>query len=441
MLQQIRLGYFNNKNFIRILSYSLLSVLLLIVTWLVDYQHPMLKEAIPPVLLLSTKVSTSFLSNLSGVFLTVSTFTLTTILTILNYYSNSFTPRIVQDFIDKPHVLSLFGIFIGGFFYSVTALFFLQNLSEDVMVISGTIAVFYAIVSMFAFVLFVRRVLRDIKFENVIHNVYQQANKLIVKEAEQRKNSERYDSNQITTGINIFGNSTGYLYDINRSALLTLLKDFPSELVITKKIGEYVPKGVYMATLYLSEEDALDKGKETDLLQAISNALIINTVKNESQDYHFELTNLIEIALKALSPGVNDPNTAISCIKKLALLLGQLFSTENNFIVLAEDEQSKIVYQSYSVEEEMYLTFNQILFYGKSDPLVANAILESVSMIYMISADVAKKEVRAFFDFVYEVCDQALTTSLDKKMLARIKENFETNRDNLSDKKAVREAD
>ncbi|MGT2665913.1 DUF2254 family protein [Streptococcus rifensis] len=441
MIQKVKLGYFNNRNFIRIISYSLLSVALLLITWLFDYRLPGLKTYLPDFLLLSTNVSTSFLSNLSGVFLTVTTFTLTTILTILNYYSSSFTPRIVQDFIDKPHVLSLFGVLIGGFFYTVLALFFLQNLSEDVMVISGTIAIFYAVTSMIAFVLFVRRVLRDIKYDNVIDNVFAQANRLIITESEQRKSSERYDAEKFQSKLNIFGQSTGYLYHIDHKALLTTLKDIPCELVITKKIGEYIPKGVYIATLNFLNQNELSHEEEIELAKKISNALVFNTVKNESQDYHFEITNIIEIALKALSPGVNDPNTAIICINKLALLLGKLFSSQNHFILLASNDNAKVVYHSYSVEEEMYLTFNQILFYGKSDPAVARAILESIYLIYMISDRSAQAEVKKFFQYSYTLCLEALSSKLDQDMLSRIKDDFDQNKDHVSDEKALRSAD
>lgn len=219
MLRQFKLAYVNNQNSIRMISFSLISVLLLILTWIFDYGYPQLKDQLPQVMLLSKEVSTSFLSNLSGVFLTVTTFTFTTILTILNHYASTFSPRILQDFIEKPNVLSLFGIFIGGFFYTVLALFFLSNLSDDVMMVSGTIGVFYAIASMIAFILFVRRVLKGIRVDDVIETIYQKAYNLVNQEAQARQQSERYDPEGIVDGIKIYGKSTGYFYDIDSEAL------------------------------------------------------------------------------------------------------------------------------------------------------------------------------------------------------------------------------
>ncbi|WP_341931815.1 DUF2254 family protein [Streptococcus pluranimalium] len=439
MFHQVKLVIFNNKNFLRILQYSLLSVLLLILTWMFDYSFPHFKDNLPQVFLLSKEVSTSFLSNLSGVFLTVTTFTFTTILTILNYYGSSFTPRILQDFIDKPNVLSLFGIFIGGFFYTVIALFFLSNLSDQTMVISGTIAVFYAVASMIAFMLFVRRVFKDIKVGNVIDTIYDNAVILVDKEADARKHSERYNRDDIVDGIQIYGQSTGYLYEINHELLKQTLKDFKCELVITKKIGEYIPKGMYIATLNLMDEIEMFEEEENELLKSISEAFVINISKNDQQDYHLEITHLIEIAIRALSPGINDPYTAMTCIDKLSLLLGRLFSSRNHFLVSNFGTNTKVIYQTYSVEEEMYHTFNQILYYSKGEPTMAQSILENIYLIYMISDESAQPQVMNFFYYAYEFCEDALESALDKKKVRGIKDDFEQNRDRQSDKKAMRE--
>lgn len=59
-------------------------------------------------------------------------------------YSDSFSPRTVQDFIDKPNILSLLGIYIGGFFYTVLALFMVQNIDSQRPLVSGTISQIFA---------------------------------------------------------------------------------------------------------------------------------------------------------------------------------------------------------------------------------------------------------------------------------------------------------
>lgn len=83
-MERIKVFLQNHRNIIKITRYSLVSFLLLILTWVVDYRYSYAKGYFPSLLLLSKDVVAQFLSNLSGVFLTVTTFTFTTILTVLN---------------------------------------------------------------------------------------------------------------------------------------------------------------------------------------------------------------------------------------------------------------------------------------------------------------------------------------------------------------------
>ncbi|MGY3776696.1 DUF2254 domain-containing protein [Helcococcus sueciensis] len=433
-MKKIRLLYDNNRNIIRITRYIFLSIVLLIITWFFDYKNPELKLNLPNILLLSPEVTSSFLSNLSGTFLTVSTFTFTTILTVLNKYSDSFTPRIVQDFIDKPNVLSLFGVFIGGFFYTVLSLFMIQNIESELPLISGTIGIFYAIVTMISFILFVKRVLKDIKVDSVIENLYTNASKLIDKESERRRLAERFSIDNWEESHKIYANKSGYLYSINANKMIKIIEDSEYEIIINKRIGDYVLENMYIGELNVSKKLDIDKEEKEKLLKKISDNIIINIRKNDTRDYHHEITNIVEIALRALSPGINDPNTASEAINKIGILLGKLFSSKNFYQILDEDENSKIIYNNYSAKEELSLSYNQILHYGKADPEVAKAILLSIFMIYYVSDQSVHEEIEKFFIYCYEECKDAMTNKSYIDQLDQIYKDFEEERDEIMNK-------
>lgn len=441
MFNKIKLFFVNNRNFIRIVRYILISFGFLIITWVIDYKYPDFKENLPGIFLLSSDVTSSFLSTLSGTFLTVTTFTFTTILTVLGKYSDSFTPRIVQDFIDKPNVLSLVGVYIGGFFYTVLALFMVQNIDSKTPLLCGTIAIFYAIGAMISFILFVRRVLKDIKASNVIENVYEEAHVLVEEEAKKRKESERFEKEDYLDEIKIYAYDTGFLYDIDSDDLLNNLKYIKCELVIEKKIGEYVAKGMYIAKLYTYDKLDLDEEQKKEFLSKLSSLMLINVSINDFKDYHHEITNLVEIAMMALSPGVNDPNTAIEAIRKISFLLGKLFSTKNCYVVLEENESAKIIYKGYTIKEELYNAYSQIIHYGKEDPMVSRAILNGLYLVYMASEKSVKSQIKEFMDYVYDICINSVQYDMDKEGLNIIYRDFNINRDDQSDYDAIREDD
>lgn len=434
MIEKIKLTYSNNRNIIKIVRYIFLSFVFLFITWFFDIKYPFLKSEMPEILLLTPEVTSSFLSNLTGTFLTVSTFTLTTILTVLNKYAGSFTPRIVQDFIDKPNVLSLFGVFIGGFFYTVLSLFMIQNVDSETPLISGTLGIFYAIAAMISFILFVKRVLSDIKVGNVIENIYNNADKLIAKESEKRKIAERFDSGDWEETYKIYANDSGYLYGISAEKLLNLLKDNKYEIVINKRINDYVLKGMYIAKLNLLKDLDMDQEKKDKLFKKISSNIVINVKKNDTKDYHHEITNLVEISLKALSPGINDPNTASEAIIKIGILLGKLFSSENFYQILEEDENAKIIYNSYSAKEELQLSYNQILFYGKADPEIAKTVLNSIYMVYIVADKSVHREIEMFFSYCYNLCKEAMDNQSYRDQLDEIYKDFEQKKDDSMDR-------
>ena len=423
MLAKIKLWGFNHKNSLRISKFLILTVSLLLVTWIFDHQYIAIKSYIPKQLLLSVEVSVDFLSNISGIFLTISTFCFTIIVTVLNKYSSSISPRMLQSFIDRTGVIGLYGIFVSGFFYSVISILLLQDIAPDQHVVAGSFGIIYSIIAMLSFIAFSRQVLDNLQVSNIIENIFNDCEKLIDKEVELRKKAKHYEEGDESTKLSIVAESSGYLFDIKSDAIFKELNGIKAEFVINKRIGEYTTKGESVGELNIFQ-CKLDDNDKKELKEKLSPLFIINTYNNR-EDYHRGIVNLTEIANMALSPGTNDPNTAIMCIHKMSSLLGKLLSTGNHFIILKEDEDVKIIYQSYSVKDELYLGFSQIISYSAGDPLVTKAILQGIYIIYTMADISAKKSIKSFFDDSYEILIENFTHEIHLDIFKRIKNNME----------------
>lgn len=424
MFSKIKLWFFNQKNFLKMSKFILLTISLLLITWLFDYKYPTMKSYIPKQLLLSVEVSVNFLSNISGIFLTISIFCFTTIITVLNKYSSSISPRMLQSFIDKTGVLGLYGIFVSGFFYSVISILLLQDLSLDQHVVAGSFGIVYSIIAMLGFIAFSKQVLDNIKVSNIIESVYSDCEKLIDKEVELRKKAKHYKGDKKYIKISIVAESSGYLFEIKADEILKKLTNISAELYINKRIGEYITKEETLGELKIFQYDLNDDDKK-ELREKIGALFLINIYNNREEDYHRGIVNLTEIANMALSPGTNDPNTAIICINKMSFLLGKLLSAGNNFIVLKENENIKIIYESYSVKDELYLGFSQIISYSAGDPLVTKAILEGIYVIYMMADMSAKKSIKIFFDASYDILVKNFNHEIHLNIYKTIKNNIE----------------
>lgn len=161
------------------------------------------------------------------------------------------------------------------------------------------------------------------------------------------------------------------------------------------------------------------------MAKEINQAIVINIFNNNEENYHKGLINLTEIANMALSPGTNDPNSAITCINKISFLLGKLLSADNHFIILDENEQSKIIYQNYSVEDELYFAFSQIIHYSSGDPLVTTAILQGLYTIYVMAGDQSKTKVRDFFNASYDLLIENFSDDIHISKFRHIREKID----------------
>lgn len=438
MITNLKLFYNNNKNALKITRFFLISIVLLAIVWILDIKNPLLKNSIPNFFLLSAEISTNFLSNLSGVFLTVATFSFTTILTVIGNHASGLSPRIVQNFIDKKNIISLIGIFTGGFFYSILSLFLLQNHLDEERLIAGTLGVIYALASMIYFLRFVYQILKYVKGSNMIQDSYDKAAALVEIEAKKRKESERFDEDQIKTKIPIYSTQTGYIFGINFDQIFKLLKEDKTELVMTKKYSEYVAKGEHIADLNLLAKKDSEK-YNSENVQLIEESFIINNNSNDRIDYQHEIINLKEIALNNLSPASFHSDTALNAISKLSILLGKLFSSKNKFIVADKNENTSIIYTSFSVKEELYLAFGQVIHYANGDPTVARHILESIYKIYLISDKSALDDIEKFFVDAYNIIIKNVKGEMHQDYVQDIYDHFIEHRKEQSDRTQARE--
>ena len=238
--------------------------------------------------------------------------------------------------------------------------------------------------------------------------------------------------------LNSLENKKFYIYEKGKTFNFQneSMEDGMNDLFTT--LDELYPQGIKKIPVFLLikggieeilKKNNLDYIKEIvetkkELKEKLSPLFIINAYSNE-EDYHRGIVNLSEIANMALSPGTNDPNTAIMCINKMSSLLGKLLSTGNHFVILKEDENVKIIYQSYSVKDELYLGFSQIISYSAGDPLVTKEILQGIYIIYIMADISAKKSIKSFFDDSYEILIENFTHEIHLDIFKRIKNNME----------------
>lgn len=423
LIDRIKIFYRNNTMWVYLIRSIFVSILLAIFVILIDSQVIGGKEYIPDFLLTSVDLAKLILSTLAGSLLTITTFTFSTIMVVLTTYSSNFSPRVVNNFLTDKTTMKVLGIFIGGFTYSILALFFMRNTFSSFLVLSATIAVIYAIVCILYFVVFVYRVSSSIQASKLINQIFDEAHESIddaLEDREHQSNTDDYEIGRYGEQISIKSNRSGYLEWIEFDDLLRTLSDIDGKLILTEEVGSFVAQGQRLAIFYYNGE--IDK---EDLVDDLLKDFVIASERLAYNDYRFSLQKIVDITLRSLSPAINDPNTAIHCINMLGVLLSRIGEIEGKYTTLEKDNcQSKIIYMNFHFKDDLYYTFYQIIHYGQEDISVLIAILKALKNIKYASTVDKTAEINRFANYVYEKSVPNFSHELDRESLEMIKNSI-----------------
>ena len=268
------------------------------------------------------------------------------------------------------------------------------------------------------FVIFVYNVSSSIQATKLITRLYDESYEILERTLKYREKFLSLDQYEIGGHIYKFeikSNKSGYLENIEFKEILITLKDIEAEVIFKIDIGDFVSINQVIATVYYN--NVLE---DENIMANLINSFSIEEERMAYNDYRFSLQKIIDITLRAISPGINDPNTAIHCINILGVLLGKLGEIEDRFtIVKEENSKSKIVFEDFYFSEDLYFTFYQIIHYGKEDISIVLAILNALRTIKISSSSKNYDIIKEFADYIYYTSINNFSHKFDIEMIKK----------------------
>ncbi len=379
---------------------------------------------IPSVLLTTKEMGEPILGIIAGAFVTITTFTFSTTMVVLTMYTSQYTPRVIKNFLAQKETLQSFGVFVSGFLYAMIALLFLSNFEEDVEIASATVGIVYILVGLVFFFRFVNNVASYIQTEVLLERLKDNAYESIKDYKELTEKKEILTDialKKLEQGNSIYAEKDGYFQRIDYQKLIKIAKDYRIELFITKVIGQFVTKKTKIGT-YREIGQPLTKKQQDQLSEEMMTLDLVKKERTEEQDFAYTFQKVVEVGMRALSPGINDPNTAVQCIQMLSLMLRELSSVDSGYLIMEkeEDEQSlhitPVMVCTEAIDFEILLirTFQQLVHYGKDDMMVMKEILKAMQVIDENSTDINHKTVMDFCNYIIRKLEKE---NYDKKEL------------------------
>ena len=382
-------------------------------------------SSIPDRILTSPELARNIHGIIASAFITITTFTFSTTMVVLTMYMSQLSPRVVENFLKNKSTMQSFGIFVGGFIYSIVSLLFTRSTTEGYLVISASIGVIYIAVGLVYFLLFINSVATFIQTSNVIDRLHKESILKIKNYQDTIKNNpiiteideDKYRYNKI-----IRSERSGYIQKLDYDELSNVANKKKLIIHFEKVIGQFISDDEKIFTVY-AQEDLEDK---EEIIDKIKKLIIIGKRKTEEQDFSYTIQKIVEVALRAISPGINDPNTAIHCVRIIGVLIGMLSNISDGYIIVNEDKDSEgmVLLEAYSFKMILHDSFTQIISYGYKDLTVVISVMRALKYVSIKSKKTNKKIVKEYIEYVYRKTKSSELDKFELEILDAEMENY-----------------
>ncbi|MEO8813877.1 MAG: DUF2254 domain-containing protein [Mycobacterium sp.] len=317
----------------------------------------------------------TLLDAISSSLITVTSLTFSLTVVTLQLASGQFSPRLLRTFTSDIFVQVTLAIFLSTFTYALTLLRAVRNGDEAgvfIPRISVTVAFVLGIVSVLGLVLFLAHLARQIRVETMLRDVHDEANATIGFATSPREGA-RSQSTLPTpppNALNITAPSSGFLTAIDETELRSSAIQSDAYIIINSYPGSSIVEGVPIGVAW-SASGGLDDDAFDRLQGAVRKSIKVGYERTAAQDVGYGLRQLTDVANKALSPGINDPTTAIHALGHISAILCRLADRDLGSVVFRDDDNRvRVVLRRPSLAELVDDAISQPRRYGSSDPQV-----------------------------------------------------------------------
>jgi uncharacterized membrane protein len=305
------------------------------------------------------------------------TFSLTVV--TLQLASSQFSPRLLRTFTQDLFVQSTLALFLATFAFSLTVLRSVRSGDDGqepfVPRIAVTTSYVLGMLSVIALVLFLAHLARQIRVETMLHQVRRDASSTLRSVLRARGQGPAAASLPTGTGRPLLATTSGFLMDVDSDTLLDVARRVGSDISITVMPGDFIVEGTPIGGLHDTPTPPGSHGTPggldpEEVRSAVGAALATGTERTGAQDVCFGLRQLTDVANKALSPGINDPTTAIHALGHVATLLCELAGHQLGDIEVRSDDGARVVLHRPDLRHLIDMSLTQIRHHGAADPLV-----------------------------------------------------------------------
>lgn len=366
------------------------------------------------------------LSTLAGSMMTIMGITFSMTLLALVLASSQYTSRILRNFMRSRVTQFTLGVFAGIFAYCLIVLRAIRG-SGGVDEFVPSLAVFFAFVislgGVGVLIYFIHHIASSIQASNIIASVAHETNASIDRLLPEKQDNKPDEDDLRSQGLESLDKRTwypvpaavsGYIQNVNSDALLLLAEEIRTIVRMEHGVGGFIVQDTALVSL------ALTYPPDQKTIDTLNAAYSISRHRTVEQDPAFGIRQIVDIAIKALSPGVNDTSTAIICVDYLTSVMARLAGRQFPLSHRYEGETLRVVAIVTSFEGLLAEAFDQIRGSAEENVAILARMLGALHTIG--SQTIRPSHLRALSEqlqYIDELVGRCIKASHDRARLEK----------------------
>jgi uncharacterized membrane protein len=320
------------------------------------------------------------LSELAGATITVTGLVFSLTVLALQMAASQFTPRLLRTFLADRRTQVVLGGMLGSAVYDVMVLRTVRSTGDGVELfvpgLAVTVALLLAGVAVGLLVFFLHHVTRQLRVDLVMGKIATETRHQLQQLGATRDELPDRSLPVPPPGARpLVARRGGYVQTVDLDALAAVAREHGVRLRLRPGLGEAVSGGTTLAWAWPSAETGGRADDHGQLARRVHAALHLGPDRTESRDLTFGLQQLTDIAVKALSPSINDPTTARQAVEHLAAVLVELADHPLGADVVEDDDgQVRVAVPRPTFAAHVALCTEPVRRYGADEPTVLRSL-------------------------------------------------------------------
>ena len=316
-------------------------------------------------------------------------------------------PRLLRNFTrDRGNQFTL-GIFLGTFSFSLMVLRSVRTEDEGAFVphLSLSVSIFLAFMCVATLVFFVGHMAGRINVDTVIGLVSVDVSATIRRLTSAEPQPRAPALAMWRSAVPVVDTRRGYLQKLDEEGLADWAAEHGVALRLLVRPGDYVFPGAPIALMVPAVEG---------IREAIRDATALGAARASSVDLEFAARQLVEVAVRALSPGINDPHTAITVIDRLGAALCELAPLHLSSGVSIRNGRPVLIVPAVDYGGLTDSMFHLIRQNATSNPAVLMRMLEALTAVVSCEHDAARvAELQRHAELILQDAERGIETPAD----------------------------